>query len=138
MDLPSSDEIYALKVDEFDTSKLLTNAARQRDDRGFKDVFIVDADSHHYETEAVSELLEYIEDPVMKQLSLSALGVARKSRGFPYSRVGYQDVGGRITREPLRQLESTVPDGGHRDVQLAHKRMDSMGVDVAVLSLIHI
>ena len=31
MDLPSSDEIYALKVDEFDTSKLLTNAARQRD-----------------------------------------------------------------------------------------------------------
>ena len=61
----------------------------------------------------------------MRQLSMSALGVARKSRGFPYSRVGYQDVGGRITREPLRQLEQTRADRGHRDVQLAHKRMDS-------------
>jgi len=133
MELPSSDDIYALKVDEFDTSKLLTNAARQRDERGLNDVFIVDADSHHYETESVAELLEYIEDPVMKQLSRSALGVARKSRGFPYSRVSYQDVGGRVTREPLRQMEQTTPDGNHRDVQLALKRMDSMGVDVSVL-----
>jgi predicted TIM-barrel fold metal-dependent hydrolase len=133
MELPSSDNIYALKVDEFDTSQLLTNASRQRDERGLQDVFIVDADSHHYETEAVGELLDYIPDPVMKQLSMSALGVARKSRGFPYSRVGYQDLGGRITREPLRGLEETSADGGHRDVQLALKRMDSMGVDVAVL-----
>lgn len=133
MELPSSDNIYALKVDEFDTAQLLTNASRQRDERGLQDVFIVDADSHHYETEAVGELLDYIPDPVMKQLSLSALGVARKSRGFPYSRVGYQDMGGRITREPLRNLEQTTADGGHRDVQLALKRMDSMGVDVAVL-----
>lgn len=133
MELPSSDNIYALKVDEFDTAKLLNNAARQRDDRALQDVFIVDADSHHYETESVSELLEYIPDPVMRQLSMSALGVARKSRGFPYSRVGYQDLGGRITREPLRGLETTTADGGHRDVQLALKRMDSMGVDVGVL-----
>ena len=133
MELPSSDNIYALKVEEFDTAQLLTNASRQRDERSLQDVFIVDADSHHYETESVSELLDYIPDPVMRQLSMSALGVARKSRGFPYSRVGYQDMGGRITREPLRGLEQTKSDSGHRDVQLALKRMDSMGVDVAVL-----
>ncbi len=133
MELPSSDDLYALKVDGFDTARLLTNAARQRDERGLGDVFVVDADSHHYETESVGELLDYIEDPVMKQLSRSALGVARKSRGFPYSRVGYQDMGGRITREPLRGLEATAPADGHRDVQLALRRMDAMGVDVAVL-----
>lgn len=132
MELPSSDDLYALKVDGFDSARLLANAARQRDERGLADVFIVDADSHHYETESVSGLLEHVEDPVMRQLSLSALGVARKSRGFPYSRVGYQDVGGRITREPLRALERT-PDGECRDVVLAHRRMDAMGVDVAVL-----
>ena len=74
MELPSSDEIYSLKVDDFDTAQLLTNASRQRDERGLNDVFIVDADSHHYETESVRELLDYIEDPVMKQLSMSALG----------------------------------------------------------------
>ena len=133
MELHSSDEIYALKVDEFDTAQLLENAARQRDRNGLADVFIVDADSHHYETEAVGELLDYIEDPVMKQLSMSALGVARKSRGFPYSRVGYQDMGGRITREPLRGLERVETGDGHRDIQLACKRMDAMGVDIAVL-----
>ena len=132
MELPSSDSLYALKVDEFDTAQLLANAARQRDERNLADVFIVDADSHHYETESVTELLGYIEDPVMKQLSMSALGVARKSRGFPYSRVGYQDLGGRITREPLRGLEQTV-GSEHRDIELAHKRMDAMGVDFAVL-----
>ena len=132
MELPSSDDLYALKVEEFDTARLLANAARQRDERGLGDVFIVDADSHHYETESVGELLAYVEDPVMRQLSMSALGVARKSRGFPYSRVGYQDMGGRITREPLRGLERTGP-GDHRDVALACRRMDAMGVDVAVL-----
>ncbi len=133
MELPSSDDLYSLKVDGFDTEKLLKNAARQREERGLKDVYIVDADSHHYETESVGELLDFIEDPVMKQLSFSNLGVARKSRGFPYSRVGYQDVGGRITREPLRGLEATEPDGDHRDIQLACKRMDAMGVDVSVI-----
>ncbi len=132
MELPSSDSLYALKVDEFDTAQLLANAARQCDERNLADVFIVDADSHHYETESVTELLGYIEDPVMKQLSMSALGVARKSRGFPYSRVGYQDLGGRITREPLRGLEQTA-GAEHRDIALAHKRMDAMGVDLAVL-----
>jgi hypothetical protein len=65
MELPSSDEIYSLKVDDFDTAELLTTAARQRDERGLNDVFIVDADSHHYETESVRELIDYIEDPVM-------------------------------------------------------------------------
>ena len=132
MELPASDNLYALKVDEFDTAQLLANAARQRDARNLADVFIVDADSHHYETESVTELLGYIEDPVMKQLSMSALGVARKSRGFPYSRVGYQDLGGRITREPLRGLEQTA-GSEHRDISLAHRRMDAMGVDIAVL-----
>ena len=49
MELPSSDDLYALKVDGFDTARLLTNAARQRDERGLGNVFVVDADSHHYE-----------------------------------------------------------------------------------------
>ena len=74
---------------------------------GLNDVFIVDAT---LTTTKWKPLPNYWtrEDPVMRQLSYSALGVARKSRGFPYSRVGYQDVGGRITREPLRQLEKTT------------------------------
>ena len=30
MELSSSDDIYSLKVDDFDTAQLLTNATRQR------------------------------------------------------------------------------------------------------------
>ena len=75
MELPSSDEIYSLKVDDFDTAQLLTNAARQRDERGLNDIFIVDADSHHYETESVRELMNFIGDHVKQQHSMSAQSV---------------------------------------------------------------
>ena len=40
-----------MSVAEFDTSKLLINAARQRDQRGLEDVLIVDVDCHHYEND---------------------------------------------------------------------------------------
>ena len=49
MDIPTSD-IHKMSVEEFDTKKLLLNAARQRDRRKLEDVLIVDVDCHHYET----------------------------------------------------------------------------------------
>ena len=50
MDIPTSD-IHKMTVEEFDTKKLLVNAARQRDRRKLEDVLIVDVDCHHYENE---------------------------------------------------------------------------------------
>jgi len=46
--------------------------------------------------------------------------------------VGYQDMGGRVTRYPLRRIEKPEP-GVHRDVSLTRRWMDAMGVDIAVL-----
>ncbi len=46
--------------------------------------------------------------------------------------VGHQDIGGRIARYPLRRLEQGEP-GVHRDVSLARRWMDAMGVDLAVM-----
>ena len=46
--------------------------------------------------------------------------------------VGYQDMGGRVTRYPLRRIEKPEPDV-HRDVSLTRRWMDAMGVDIAVL-----
>ena len=48
MEIPT-DHLNKMSVAEFDTSKLLINAARQRDQRGLEDVLIVDVDCHHYE-----------------------------------------------------------------------------------------
>jgi predicted TIM-barrel fold metal-dependent hydrolase len=132
MELPTGNERYfRMSVEEFDTEKLMENAARQRDRCGFDGVLIIDVDAHHYETESMSEIIEFIEDPVLRQLARSAQQIAHRGSMFSLGRVGYQDMGGRVTRYPLRKLEQTPKDGVHRDVHLSHRWMDAMGVDYA-------
>ena len=132
MELPTGNERYfRMSVEEFDTEKLLQNAARQRDQRKFEDVLIIDVDAHHYETESMKEIVEFIEDPVLRQLARSAQQIAHRGSMFTLGRVGYQDIGGRVTRYPLRSMEETPDDGKHRDVHLSHRWMDAMGVDYA-------
>ncbi len=132
MELPTGNERYfRMSVEEFDTEKLMQNAARQRDQRKFNDMLIIDVDAHHYETESMTEIVEFIEDPVLRQLARSAQQIAHRGSMFSLGRAGYQDIGGRVTRYPLRGLEDTPDDGVHRDVHLTHRWMDAMGVDYA-------
>ena len=78
MELPTGNERYfRMSVEEFDTEKLMQNAARQRDQRKFNDMLIIDVDAHHYETESMKEIVEFIEDPVLRQLARSAQQIAR-------------------------------------------------------------
>lgn len=133
MDLPSSDKYYKMSVEEFDSNKLLAHAAKQRDQRGLNDMLIIDVDAHHYESESMREIVEYMEDPVLKQLAQSSTQVSQRGSMFGLGRVGYQDMGGRVTRYPLRKLEKTPEDGKHRDVHLTLKWMDAMGVDYACM-----
>jgi uncharacterized protein len=130
MDLPTGNEqFFKMSVDSFDTDKVLVNAAKQRDARGLDDVLIIDVDSHHYESESMRDIVEFIEDPVLRQLAQSSTQVSQRGSMLSSGGVGYQDVGGRVTRYPLRKLEETPADGIHRDVHLTHKWMDAMGVD---------
>ncbi len=134
MDLPTGNEqFFRMSVDSFNTDTVLKNAARQRDQRGFNDTLIIDVDSHHYESESMREIIKYMEDPVLKQLAESSTQVSQRGSMFALGRVGYQDVGGRVTRYPLRKLEETPADGIHRDVHLTHKWMDAMGVDYTTM-----
>jgi len=123
MELPTSDRYHKMSIDSFNTEQLLTNAARQRDARNFHEFPIVDADTHQYESESVQEIIDYIEDDVLHQLISSNPGIMSRGRG------GYQPIGGRVTRYPLRKIEETPADGVHRDVHLARRHMDAMGVD---------
>lgn len=133
MELPTSD-IHKQSVASFDTEKLLTNAARQRDARNYADFPIIDIDSHHYENESLREIIEYFDDPVLKQVGqLYTSGGTGVQSPFLPSAVGYQDVAGRITRYPLRKIEETPADGTHRDVHLSLRWMDSLGVDYATI-----
>ena len=129
MELPTSDDFFKMSVEEFDTNKLLRHASQQRDQRGFDKMLIVDVDAHHYETESMGEIVEYVTDPVLKQLMKAARLTGM--RGGVTNNRGYQDMGGRVTRYPLRTLETTPKDGKHRDVHLSLKWMDAIGVDYA-------
>ena len=46
--------------------------------------------------------------------------------------VGYQDMGGRVMRYPLRGMEKTEA-GVQRDIALTRRWMDAMGIDIAVM-----
>ena len=66
MEIPT-DHLHKMTIEEFDTSKLLINAARQRDQRNLQDTLVVDVDCHHYENESMAEIIEFIEDPVLRE-----------------------------------------------------------------------
>jgi len=118
-----------LANEEFDTRTLLRNAAEQAVQRHYEDFLIVDVDSHHYETEAFKEIAEYIQDPVLRHEAK----FQGASRGGITSESGsYQEIGGRITRYPLRKTEN-VPPAPHRDITLMERWMDSIGVDMAIM-----
>ena len=118
-----------LATEEFDTRTLLRNAVDQAIERRYEDFFIVDVDSHHYETESFKEIASYIRNPVVRE-EAKYQGMARG--GITSDNGSYQELNGRITRYPKRRTEK-VPPTPHRDITLTERWMDSLGVDMAVL-----
>ncbi len=131
MELPLSHH-RRMSVEEFDTRIVLAHAAKQARERGYQNFPIIDVDSHHFETESFSEIVKYIDDPVIRQLLEASSIAGYRGVGALPAGLGYQDYGGRIMREPLRKLERTEPTP-HRDVTLTRRWMDCMGVDIAIL-----
>src|SRR5579885_1933186 len=103
-------------IEELNTSNLLAHARKQAVQRKFDDILIVDVDAHHYENESQDEYLLFMENDVLRQLSMSA-GSKRNRTGIMPTGVGYQDMGGRVTRYPMRGSEKTDhPKGALRDI----------------------
>jgi uncharacterized protein len=120
-----------VSVEVLDTSRLLAHARKQAVERKFDDILIVDIDAHHYEAESFQEIIPFMENDVLRQLSEAQ--TAKLGRGVinpvPF---GYQDTGGRVTRYPLRASEKTE-QRRPRDVQIAERWMDAMSVDYSCL-----
>jgi predicted TIM-barrel fold metal-dependent hydrolase len=118
-------------VEELNTTRLLAHARKQAVQRKFDDILIVDVDAHHYENEHMSEILPFMENEVLKQVTLGGRSTTRRS--IMPSQAGFtQDMGGRVTRYPMRASEKTEPDR-HRDIQLGERWMDAMSVDYSCL-----
>src|SRR3977135_422595 len=87
-------------IEELNPSRLLSHARKQAHQRKLDEMMIVDVDAHHYENESYSEWLPFMQNDVLKQLTLAGGRDGRSTIGG--GRVGYQDMGGRVTRYPLR------------------------------------
>jgi predicted TIM-barrel fold metal-dependent hydrolase len=119
-----------VSVEEMNTTQLLRHARKQAVQRNLDDMVIVDVDAHHYENENYGEFLPFMENDVFRQLALS--GRTKNRQGLTPTQIGYQDMGGRVTRYPMRGSEKTE-NGTLRDVQLGHRWMDAMSVDYSCL-----
>src|ERR1700732_2104536 len=125
-----SDRGRRVSVEELNTSRLLAHARRQADQRKLDGVLIVDVDSHHYENECYDEFLPFIENEVLRQLVLA--GRAKGRQTLMPTQVSFQDMGGRLTRYPMRYSDKTA-GGKLRDVQLGQRWMDALSVDYSCL-----
>jgi len=119
-------------IEELNTTRLLAHARKQAHQRNLDDMIIVDVDAHHYEGENYDEFLPYMENDVLRQLAMSGRMKGMARANVTPAQVGYQDMGGRVTRYPLRSSEKTE-GGAMRDVQLGHRWMDAMSVDYSCL-----
>lgn len=132
MRIRSSDPTYDLNIEDYSSSRHLANARQQADARGFDDVLIVDVDCHHYETDNFAPILEYIEDPSLRQVAINTYQY-KGPGAVLYDQPGYQDVGGRVTRYMTRKGEKIEELGQSREVAQTLRWMNALSVDYACL-----
>jgi predicted TIM-barrel fold metal-dependent hydrolase len=113
-----------------DTRDVLAHVSK---DPRLKDYFIVDVDAHVTEFAFWAEITDLIDSDVYRQMAQSF----RDRGGGPTALMNiatgmtYQDVFGRIPHDHM-QMETT-DSVRHRQVVLARRAMDSMGIDYMVV-----
>src|SRR5712691_2930492 len=95
-----------LTIEEFNTDRFLAHARSQARDRGLDKITIVDSILHLEESNALSEILDHIYNPVERQLSRSASNKGR--RPFVPRALNYEDAGGRLQRFGAAKLEQVT------------------------------
>jgi predicted TIM-barrel fold metal-dependent hydrolase len=115
-----------------DTRDILARGKKQIDRQRHEGYYIVDADAHHVEADFWTEVLEFIEDPVIRD---QALTMQRDQGGLAYlygGAVTQQTVGGRIPHQAARR-EKVAESGVHRDIVLTRRAIESIGSDKMVV-----
>ena len=124
------------QVDVFtDTRDILAHARQDSIKRKYRDWFICDIDAHHVETVSWKEIIQYIEDPVVREQAIHFQ--AERINAPPYGLNGdlglrYQSVGGRIPHQD-GQRETVTEGDVHRDVVLTRRAMESLAIDYMVV-----
>jgi predicted TIM-barrel fold metal-dependent hydrolase len=119
-----------------DTREILANARRDTELYGLDEYFIVDVDSHHVENDSWPDIVDRIEDPVLRdtgqQLVRNWPGASRSALSSFAPGMNFQDIGGRVLHQAA--LAEPVPAGeAHRDVTLVRRAMEAMSIDLQVV-----
>ena len=116
-----------------DSREVLARARRQAEQRKFDDVFIVDIDAHIGDVRAWPEVMDYIEDPVVREAANAFADGSRRGAFLnDTSGLQWQNVWGRIPHgQGLKEDvdDSTVP----REVILSRRAMNQLGLDYQVM-----
>jgi predicted TIM-barrel fold metal-dependent hydrolase len=115
-----------------DTRFHLLNATRQADERGFKDILIVDADAHHLnEMTHYREIMKYVEDDVLRH------EIENGERGglmYPGFRSPQRhSLSGRILRYRNEHLETFEDKTLHPEAEFSLREMKAIGIDYQVV-----
>jgi uncharacterized protein len=109
-------------------AQVLERMSEQGDERGFDDVFIVDVDFHHLESQSWTEILGYVEDDLVRHFLWAG---GRGEWWVPSATIagGVQEVAGRI--QPFQAFMDGSPQltGAERDVARIREAMDGMRAD---------
>jgi predicted TIM-barrel fold metal-dependent hydrolase len=115
----------------YDTRLHLANAKRQAEERGFKDILIVDSDAHHLnEMTYFQDIAKYLEDEVLRHEVFNGEGGKLMYPGFRGPQ--HQSLAGRLIRyrnEHLEDLKSEVPP----EVEFSRREMEQIGIDYQVV-----
>lgn len=115
-----------------DTRDVLSHATRQAA-RSYDDYFVVDVDAHVSEDHFWSEIVDLIDNDVLRQIGQT------QNRGFAGNNallniapgLSLQSVGGRIGHQGRR--EPVTDADGHRFVAATRRGMDALGLDYQVV-----
>ena len=117
-----------------DTRDILARETKYQIEKGFNDWTIVDVDAHHSEMSSWREVVEYIDDPILKHYGTEFQSRTGGAPGLSNAMPGlrYQDIGGRVPHQT--QIGEAVEDSSnHRDVTLIRRSMDAMGLNHQIL-----
>ena len=120
-----------------DSREILANAKHDVDALGLDRYFIIDVDSHHVETDSWDEILEYIEDPVLRfnGKEISKNWPTARKQGLMNEPAGlmFQDAQGRILHQASLQEPVESVNGEHHDLTLMRRAKQTMNISIQVV-----
>jgi len=119
-----------------DSREILANARRDIARYHLDDYFIVDVDAHHVEFDSWADILDHLENPVLRHNAKAMTQDWPRAGQLAFSNhpVGltFQDVFGRIPHQ-AELAEHVEQSEEHRDLTLIRRAMDSLGIKMQVI-----